>query len=223
MYLDRLKFRIDQFEWYRRKHGLFRLFILTIDRAINKWFVKSKYLFVVDLEKYDPIVPAIDHLKAEKYSSIDTIPKIYLDQLKMMMGPGRAQPFLEHFFGYGARLWLANIENKVVGLRWTLKGGFSGFFCIPIDKNDVVTLAGQVFHQYKGKGIFGKFNSAILAQLKKEGISRVYTGVHCRNRSMLRAVEKANLRLVGRVLTLEISGFHLSLWKKCYLWGKIKL
>jgi hypothetical protein len=220
---NRLTSFFNQFQWYLRKHGLRRLLALSLEKAVNRWLIKSRYLFVVDLKNNSFRREPHDSLSVEAFKSINNIPMADLEQLTVLMGPGRARPFLEHFFSYGACFWLAKMGKDVVGYRWTLRGGFNGFFCVPIKSNDVITLAGQVFESFRGQGLFGRINSAILLKLKGEGISRVYTGVHCRNTSMLRAVKKANLQMVGRVLTFRVLGYHLSLWRERYLWGHLNV
>lgn len=220
MNFDKCKLKIDQLIWYHRKHGSYRLLKLIFKYIVDHWIRKSVYVFMVDLTKNDFVEPDFnDPIKVVVYSSIKEIPQSDIDQLQILMGPGRAQPFLKHFFLYGARLWLSSVDNKIIGLRWTLQGGFSGFYCMPIQMNEVVTLAGQIFDHYRGRGFFGKINSFMLYKMRNEGISRVYTGVHCRNASMLRAVRKARLQMIGRVLTISLPGLHVSLWRKGYLMG----
>lgn len=161
-------------------------------------------------------------MKVERYLSANDIHDSDLEKLMVLMGPGRARPFLEHFFSYGARLWLAKLDKEIVGLKWTLRGGFAGFFCMPIDSSDILSLAEQVFEPFRGQGLWMSITAAILSKLNNEGVSRVYFGVHCRNTSMLKAVKKANIQMVGRVSTFRVAGYHLSLWKERYLWGNQK-
>lgn len=221
--MNLLKLKIDQFNWYRHKHGMLRLFPLVLQRIINGWLIKTRYLFVADLTNkcFNQSI-LTDPLKVNVYTSINNIPENDYNQLNATMGPGRSKPFLEHFFRYGARLWISSLGGKIVGLRWTLKGGFSGYFCMPLQQNDVVILAEQVFDFFRGQGFFGRINSIILSKLQEEGISRVYMAVHSRNKSMLKAIKKSKLQMVGMVRTISLPGSHLSIWRKRYLWTENK-
>jgi len=218
IYPNRIVVLLDQFQWYLRKHGLKRLLSMSVQRAINRWLITSRYLFVINLAKNSFGHASQERLHVKAFASFNDIPKSDLEQLRLLMGPGRSLPFLEHFFGYGAHLWIAKLNKNIVGLKWTLKSGFNGFFCIPIENKAVVSLAEQVFEPFRGQGLWAEITACILSKLKEEGVSRVYFGVHCRNKSMLRAVKKANIQMVGRVLTFGLPGFHLSLWRKRYLW-----
>lgn len=206
---------LKRINWYRRKHGLSTLLRLSGQRFLNRWIIRSRYLFAVDLDR-DSINSSQDFesVAVASYSSMEAIPAEDLAQLTERKGRSVLMPFLRHFFDYGARLWLVRIQNDIVGLKWTLKRGFDSFYCIPILETEVVSLAEQVFEDFRGQGVWKRMTAAILAELKKEGVSRVYFGVHCRNGPMLRAVSKAGISRLGKVLTISLWGKHLTIWDK---------
>jgi GNAT superfamily N-acetyltransferase len=206
---------------YHRLHGIKGMANLAINAAID-WFVRWKYLFVINLKEVPKDGSSWEHFFVESFISLKDMRGEVLKELEELMGSGRTWPFLEHFFGYGGRLWIAKEKDRIVGLRWTLRGGLHGFYCIPIANNEVVTMAEQIFHEFRGKGIWEKFLRATIAELQKDGISRLFFGVHCRNKSMLRAVQKARVQLVGKVFTINILGYHFSVWKERCLWAKKK-
>jgi len=211
---------INQFNWYRSRYSLGKIVILSVQRIVDRWIMKSRYVFVIELKEksytYSPIVP----LRLDVFGSFNEIPGECLEQLTRLMPPGRALTFLRHFFEYGARLWIAKINDRIVGLKWTLAGGFGGFFCMPIEETAVVSLAEQVFLPFRGQGLWEEITACILSRLQQEGVSRVYFAVHHKNRSMLRAVKKANIKRIGRVVTFRLPGFHASFWQARYLWSK---
>lgn len=209
----------EQYRWYRSRYSLLGLLAASANKFVNRWIITSKYLFVVDLKDYVSRTTTTTQVRVQSYTDIRRIPQDELAQLSALMGPGRAQPFLEHFFGYGAHLWVARLDERVVGIKWTVRGGLRGFYCIPIGDREVVSLAEQVFRPYRGLGVWAQMTDAILPRLAEEGITRVYFGVHCRNTPMLRAVKKAEIQSVGRVRTFRCLGWQVSIWASRHLWG----
>lgn len=210
---------LQRFQWYCHKHGFRRLFALSLQKATNRWILRSKYLFVINLSECNIQFTDIESpLQVEAIKDLHAISESDLKQFMALMGPGIVKPFLDHFFSLGACLWVAKLHGDIVGIKWTLRGGFSGFYCMPIASNDVVSIAEQVFQPYRGQGLWGQITAAILARLKEQGVSRVYFGVHCRNKPMLSAVQKASVCVVGRVLTFRLLGCHFSIWRDRYLW-----
>jgi hypothetical protein len=218
-FTSRFNLVVEQLQWYRRKHGLIGLLIIAFQKIIDRWVIRSTYFYVMDLNKEEFPVSIDDPLQVRSYSSTDAIPITDLEQLASLMGPGRARPFLEHFFGYGARLWIAKLGREVVGVQWTLHGGFGGYYYMPVACSDLVVLAVQIFRSFRGQGLWARMNSAVNVELKREGVYRLYFGVHCRNKSMLRAVKKARVQMIGRVSSFGLPGHYLSVWNKDTLWG----
>lgn len=213
-----IRTRLQQLVWYRQKHGVPRFVSLALRKLTYRWVIRSEYLFGIDLlgetfsvvQRFDPIV-------VESYSSMETISSDDLQQLSILKGRAIALPFLEDFFARGARLWLGKDKEKIVGLKWTLRGGFSGFYSMPISNTDVISVAEEVFQEFRGEGLWQRFTAGVLPVLKAEGVSRVYFKVHCRNRSMLKAVKKAGIPMLGRVITLSFPGCYLTVWDKRFL------
>ena len=209
---------VRRFLWYRQKHGLVRLLFLAIKRAEDEWIIRSEYVFVIDLMREPvPLLQRFDPIPVECYSSMESIPPADMQQLVAAKGEVVLFPFLERFFAQGARLWLGKDNGRIVGLKWTLRGGFSGFYSIPISDTDVISISAEAFPSFRGQGFWQRLTAGMLPLLKEQGVSRVYFKVHCRNHSMLRAVKKAGIPMLGRGVTFSFPGFHLTLWNKRFL------
>lgn len=218
--MSTLQTRIEQFQWYRRKHGVIRLAWLAFRKLINLWLFRSEYIFVISLRNELPVgLQTLKAVTAESYSSMETVPSAILEQICTAKSRGVALPFLQNYFQRGGRLWVGVDQGTVVGLRWSFNGSLWSFYSLPIPENDVILVASETFPPYRGRQYWHRFLVAVLGQLRAEGFARVYIKVHHRNRSMLRAVRKAGLSPMGRVVTFDLVGHDLTIWRKRYLFG----
>ena len=205
----------QQYQWYRLKHGLVKLIKLAWVKFWHHYVIRSLYLFSLDLRADDKVIgPCGSEVSLESYLTLESIRPQDFAQLIELKGKAVLLPFLRSFFDRGARLWLAKVEERVVGLRWTLVGGFHGFHCMPIASTEVVLLAVEVFEAYPGRGIYSKMTRELLWELKKQGVSRVYLTVHSRNISMLRAMRKTGIPMIGSVRNFELFGCYVTVWDK---------
>lgn len=218
MAVESLKIRLQQLSWYRQKHGVLRLVGLALRKLAYRWVIRPEFLFSIDLrgETY-PLVQRFDPIVVESYPSMESIPSVDLHQLLILKGQAVTLPFLENWFAREARLWLGRYDGKIVGVKWTIRGGFSGFYCIPVSSTDVVCVAEEIFQNFRGQGFWQRFTAGMVRVLKTEGVYRVFFSVHCRNRSMLNAVKKADIPMLGRVSIFSFPGCYLAVWNKRFL------
>jgi glycosyltransferase involved in cell wall biosynthesis/GNAT superfamily N-acetyltransferase len=209
------KSMLSRLRWYLRKHGPVRLAQLALQKFTDRCLRRSEYVFCVDLTRSLPSgLVGFEPIEVEPYRSIEEIPEEILLQVCAIKGQLVAMPFLKRYFGRKGRLWLGKgQEGHIVGLQWTVQGGFDGFYSLPIPDNDVIMVAIETFREFRGHAYFQKLMHAMLRQLKAEGLSRLYFKVHAHNWPMLKAVHKAGFAPIGRVTTLMLPFRHVSVWR----------
>ena len=89
---------------------------------------------------------------SKSYEVPESIPKADKDQLIRLKSEEILDSHLHHFFKKGATLWIAKIDQQIVGLCWTLIGGFDGFYSMPMTSRDAIYLAAEVFPEFRGQG-----------------------------------------------------------------------
>jgi len=156
-----------------------------------------------------------NNFKVERYEKIEDIPQKYLDRFYHLKGGKKIiQPFLEKFFEWEAVLWLALLNDEVVGYHWSINEGFEGFYDLPMTGKDSVLVASEVFPDYRGRGINPRMINHIALELKKEGITRLFIGSKIWNRAQLRSISKTNFHKLGTARTLRIFGRFITVWQR---------
>ena len=210
-----LRTTLDQVRWYYGKHGALHLGKLALDKFIDRYLRRSEYVFFVDLTRdFAPSLREFESIAVISYRDLGSIPAKMLDQICNSKSRAVAMPFLTRYFRRGARLWLGIVHDRVVGLQWTVKGGFAGFYSLPIPPEDEIMVAIETFQEFRGHAYFQKLMKSMLQQLRAEGVSRLYFKVHSHNWPMLRAVRKIGFVPVGRVTTFSLPFRHVSIWRK---------
>lgn len=202
----------SRFLWYSKKHGLPRLILLGLQelwRIINN----KEVVFLFDLAS-TPLetCKGVPVVTVRAYDLLENIPKDDMDQLIQVKGKENVASFLEFFFKRRATLWIAKMGGQIVGYHWTLIGGFDGFYSMPITSRDGIVVAVEIFPQYRGHGIASALRMFSFAELRKQGILRVFAKVHVSNASGLRSMAKNGSQVIGKVRTFKIMNKHLTIW-----------
>ena len=201
--------------FYYKKHGLLKLFRLACARIWRKLFQNRWVMFYFDCtESLANDFNFPENLIVERYYKMEDIPKKDMERLIMIKGKEIVFPFFKKYFRLGAILWLAKLNGEVVGLNWSVIGGFEGFHCFPMTSKDAVILASEVFPNYRGRGINPAMNKRIVFELKKEGITRVFINCEVWNKANLRSIPKVGFKKLGILHTLRIPGGYITFWYK---------
>jgi len=203
-----------KFLFYYKKHGLKKLILFSLIKFWRR-IDNKEIMFLFDLDsmniKTDECFPPIS---VEAYESLRKVPEEDMKQLIQLKSEEILKTFLESFFKRGATLWLAKLEDKIVGLEWTLVGGFDGFYSMPMTLKDAIVLALEVFPEFRGKGIAATMRWLIYERLKKCGVSRIFAKVHISNIPELRSLAKTGNIKIGTVRTLNLFSKHITIWDK---------
>ena len=191
---------------------LIKLFLIKFwQNHINN----KEIMFFYDLDTMDPkTFKVTQNLTMNYYYSLESIPNKVLEQLILLKGKDNLLSFLNKFFNRSGILWLAMLNEKLVGLRLTFKGGFNGFYSIPISLKDVTLVAAEVFPKFRRHGLYADMSYLLFTELKNMGVSRAYLKVHIKNNPMLRAVSKMNFQRMGIVHTIQLFNRYITIWDK---------
>ena len=209
-----LKSIYKQLLFYLKKHGLRKLIGVALIKFWRNHINLKEVVFFYDLDTWNNDGSFSDHLFVESYDTMASISQENMEQLVRLKNKEIVVSFLDSFFRRGATLWLAKTNKTIVGLQWTLIGGFNGFYSLPISSRDAIILAVEIFPAFRGQAIYSDMTHNLLLKLKEMKISRVYFKVHVTNKSMLRGVSKINSKRVGIVRSFSLFNRHITIWDK---------
>jgi GNAT superfamily N-acetyltransferase len=111
-------------------------------------------------------------------------------------------------FGWGEKLALAMLDDRVAGFGWVQTGSAEGLFCeyTLLWEGDRRVLRVGVLPSQRGRGVNTRFYSLLLDQLFSSGAGRVLIDCTVDNVPSLRAQMKAGFRPIG---ALHIRGAAL--------------
>ena len=160
------------------------------------------------------------NVKIERYARLEYIPQKDIDRFYRVKGGKKIiHSFLEKFFSWGAVLWIAKVNDELIGYYWTIKRGFDGFYNFPMTSGDSVLVAGEVFPTYRGRGINPEMIHKIAHELKKDGITRIFIGSKIWNIAQLRSLTKTGFKKLGTVRMFNFFGKYITVWGRKELKG----
>lgn len=203
------------FTWYLKKHGFVRLAKLAFIKAWDNYVDKREVVFFFDTCP-DVLAAAGNEkgLYVQAYKAADLIPPGDMAQLSQIKGEAVLSRFLMKWFAKGATLWLAKLDGQVVGVQWTIIGGFSGFYSVPISSTDAILFTVEVFPNFRGMNVNARMARLTVAKLREEGVLRVYCKVHRANTSSLRSFGKTGAKRLGTVRTYSLFNHFVTIWDK---------
>jgi len=210
--------RIDSFirkiKWYHNKHGWAKLVSLAA-MNIRDRMNKKEYMYCLDLNtlEFDNTIKK-SGVTVESFNKELDIPANDMEQLITLKSKEILLPFLNKFFNRGATIWLAKKDGCIVGLVWSLNGGFNGFWMgMPICPHDTIMIAGETFPEFRGRNYFAIMIILICEKLKLTGTSRAYGASHINNMASQKAQSKIWKR-VGAVRYCQLRNWHIAVWDK---------
>jgi RimJ/RimL family protein N-acetyltransferase len=203
--------------WYLRTHG-FRHFAQRLWSEVVTRINNKEFVYLVDLTEALQEADHGEELTIEAHSGRQSLSKGDMAQLESRKAKDALTSFLARNFSRGATLWLVKRGEKIVGLQWTLVGGFGGFYSLPVSQREVIILAVEVFPDFRGKGYWPRIAELTFSELRRKGFTRVYLKTHVSNHSMQASMRKVNCRTVGLVRTFSVAGKHVTIWDSRSLW-----
>ena len=121
---------------------------------------------------------------------------------------------IDDHFSKGACLWLIAIEEKVVGMVWTIRQKTLKPYYWPMTPYDVHLFDNEVFPDFRGRGINPLFIDHLLFKLKKEGLVRAFIETRELNGPEIRSLSKTCFNELGRAHKFHIFCCDITIFKK---------
>lgn len=185
-------------------------------RIWRKLFKNRKIIFFISCNEIDEKKLQLrEDISVKNFAKAEDIPQEDLICLYTNKG-GKilVMDYLKKNFQKGGTVWLAYLNGEVVGWRWTCVNGYNGFYFFPSTPKDVVFFDGEIFPQYRGKGISPTMLQYMFVALKKAGIERIYGDVLEWNNANIRSLPKTGLKMIGIARELNICGGKYIIWYK---------
>jgi len=212
--------------WNFREHGILNLLHKASIILWRASFLSAEHVFFLDCtqlaggEFYLP-----RNLKVQRYGKKEDLPKDILDKLKFQIQKkGMGEEIVEHYlknlftlFRDGGVMWVAIMENELAGYFWTLfdKDNYAPYFQqFPLSSGEAVYLAGLIFPNYRGLGIFASMLRYVAFQVKEDGIQSIFTRVKVWNKASARALVKAGFNIIGTQRQINVFGRCIIIWSK---------
>jgi len=200
---------------YYKRNGILR----TIKHIPVKlrWtiFRKRDILYVcelADLDISEIILP--ENIVVEKKESFESLTE---QELQALCGHQNSIVFTDQLkgrFNKRSVIWLIKVDGDTAGMFWTLTGDSiePHYFCLM--ENDVHLYNGQILEHYRGRRLFSVLANYILAELKKQGLRRVYVETNGANIAAIRAFEKIYVKKIATARIYRIFGKNVTIWNK---------
>jgi RimJ/RimL family protein N-acetyltransferase len=119
---------------------------------------------------------------------------------------------MEDRFRRGALLWLLNLNGEFAGYGWSIRGNMGVPFFLPLTINDAVLIDGEVFPEFRGRGVNPLLLEHMLGELKKMGVTRVFSTIKVWNKASLRATSKTQFQRFAIARKLHLFGKNITIW-----------
>lgn len=208
--------RSAHLRFYLRKYGIVGLSRLVLSRLWTATFGRWEWLYSIELKD-----DRLSLLSSGGQSGLTIVPYENAEQLdEPTMGQLRAfksdlslKRFLTSWFERGAVLWLTRRGSAVVGLQWTLQGGMSGLYSVPIGPREVIIVAVEVFPGFRGQGLCPDMLRALFRGLSSMGVAKAYLKVASSNAPMIRSMQKTECSCLGKVYTVTTAPWTFCIWR----------
>jgi hypothetical protein len=127
-----------------------------------------------------------------------------------LMG-SNARQLVKKRFSNGAQLWLIKENGQTAGYRWTIVKDPLTPTYIPHTETDVHGIGGELFEEFRGRGLFEILTKFHFITLKNEGFLRFYGETYEWNKSAVHSLAKTN-RKVGVAKRFSIFGRNVVIW-----------
>jgi hypothetical protein len=197
------------------KRGVFggiKWMTIEIERKI---FPHRQVIWLVDLmEICDEKFALPDDIKIKRYNGEDEIEHgdyIRLVETGTELMGSNAKNIIKKYFNKGAQLWLMKKNGQLAGYKWSIVKEPLLPTYIPHTEKDVHGMAGEMFEEFRGKGLFQIFTNYQLIALKKDGFSRLYSESYVWDKLAVRALSKI-YRKIGEATIFRIRGKKIVIW-----------
>lgn len=174
-------------------------------------------IWFIDLREIDSETFSLpDNVEVKRYYREDEIE--HADYIRLvetgteLMGSNAIQLIKERF-NNGAHLWLIKENGQFAGYKWSIVKDPLTPTYIPHTEKDVHGIGGELFEEFRGKGLFEIFDNYQFIALKKDGFSRFYSETYEWRESAVRTLSKSKIRRkIGVAKRFSILGRNIVIW-----------
>ncbi len=201
---------------YYRKYGflssIYRLWIIVI----RTLFQNSSIIYFSNLTDLKASPQNYFDLELESKKKEEDLTEENCKQLYAYQDKRILESQMKNRFNKGAVLWLAKLNDEIVGFIWTIRRRTIKPFFFPLLESDAYLFDNEILSDYRGKGINPVFIDKVLIELKHEGYIRAFIDTRLWNKPEIHSLKKTcfmKLALVRQVRLLE---------KNIVIWGDPK-
>ncbi|MEN6350228.1 MAG: GNAT family N-acetyltransferase [Syntrophomonas sp.] len=197
---------------YYESHGLFqsisRLWILMKRRLFQNAFI----IYYSNLINLNPLSQnyldfEVESKKKQNDLTEENCRKLYKYQDERIL-----KPKIRDRFDKGAVLWLAKLNDEIVGFIWSIRRHTVKPFFFPLLYNDVYLFDNEIFEDYRGKGINSVFVDKVLMELRSEGYIRAFIDTRIWNISEINSLSKTGFTKLTVVSQIQLFGKNVVIW-----------
>lgn len=170
------------------------------------------YVEIASLKNDDFTFPA--NFTAEPKRSKGEIARPDLAKLQTLVGEDILNNQMKERFAAGAVLWLARIDDELVGFMWAIRKSPIEHFFFPLTDNDIYCFDSVVWPEWRGQRIMLHIWYYVLCESKKEGCLRGFGAVKSWNTSMIRSHEMSFWHKLGMARKIHVFGKDLVIWRE---------
>ncbi len=158
------------------------------------------------------------------FPALDEIPSSVLDELFAKGTIDDRKPasreavlsFAGWLFSRGATFWACHEGTDLVGYLWSLRGSREAprFHFFPLGEQDAVFLAHEIFPPFRGRELNRRMTHLVLAEMKAQGVERVYVDVLLTNRRSLKSFSRTHFKPIGQARMKIFKKRQLVIWSR---------
>jgi hypothetical protein len=176
-------------------------------------FAARMVVFYCDMDERSlPKVKFPDSLKVRRLTALDELSLGDRQRIMAIQAPKLANQKIRERFDNGATLWLIQLDERLAGYGWTLRGTTIAEYYFPMGPADVQLFDFLVFPEFRGRALHWFLTGYILKTLAAEGGARAYADTHEWNHAQIASFKMTPFRRLGVVRTYQFFGRHLTHW-----------
>jgi len=199
---------------YYRRHGLgttIRRAGLAGRRAL---FAGRMVVFYCNLDEQRLRPVSLPNtLAVQRVNTLAELSAEHLREMTSFWSPKLASRNIRERFEKGASLWLVELEGRLAGYGWTLRGSTIEPYYFPLAQNDVHLFDFHVFPNYRGRGMNPHLIGRVLDVFATNGGGRAFIEAAEWNDAQLSSLRKTPFRCLGSVRSFKIFDHTLVSWR----------
>lgn len=196
------------------RHGILKSLGLAFRKIWQAVFGVDEIVYYLENRMVDSqLFNFPDQFRVDRYERSRDIPSDVRESMyEHRGGMALVEPVFNRLFHYGAHLWVAMLDNSMVGSIWTIRGGIRRKLEIPIPQEDVFLIASEIYPEFRGKRLNVFMMNWIIRDLVRRGERRFYIASEAGNTAQISSLSRSMFKPFCRVRRLELLGRRVTIW-----------